>query len=257
MTPTIFLPTTQINQSINASTAQDHLLCFAAPSIMEKKKKEEQTKPLAASFSPSVAEEAATAGPDCPTTRRRGRRLLRCFLCFATAVAVAGLVILILSLTLLRAKNPTLSMTSLSIARIGVVVQPLSVNATLDAGIAIRNPNMASFLFGNSTTYFYYGGERVGVAYAAAGRVRARRSATVAMRVDVLVDRVATRLDLAVDFLAGADLRLASRTEIPGRINVMGLYKRDVEMELNCSMLMVISLARQEIRSTDCTATVR
>ncbi|XP_074575971.1 uncharacterized protein LOC141832367 [Curcuma longa] len=227
---------------------------------MEKKKKkqEEQTKPLAASLSPSVAEEAPTVVAECPTTRRRGRRfLLRCFFCFAAAVAVAGLVVLILSLTLLRVKNPALSMTSLSIDRIDLGLQPLSLNATLDAGIAIRNPNMASFRFGNSTTYFYYGGERVGVAYAAAGRVPARRSATVAMRVDVLVDRVATRLDLAADFLAGADVRLASRTGIPGRMNVMGLYKRDLEMELNCSILMVISVARQEIRSTDCTATAR
>lgn len=223
---------------------------------MEKKKKE-QTKPLAASLSPSVVEEVATVGAGCPTTRRRGHRLLlRCFLCFAVSVAVAGLVVLILSLTLLRAKNPALSMTSLSISRIHVDLLPLSVNATLDAGIAIRNPNLASFRFGNSTTDFYYRGERVGVAYAGEGRVRARRSATVAVRVDVLVDRVATRLNLGAVLLGGEELRLTSSTGIPGRMNVMGLHKRDLQMELNCSILMVISLAQQEIRSTDCTASV-
>lgn len=221
-------------------------------------KKEKQTKPFAASLSPSVVEEAATVGAGCPTPQRRGHRLLlRGFLCFAAAVAVAGLVVLILSLTLLSVKNPALSMTSLSIDRIDVGLLPLSVNFTLEAGIAIRNPNLASFRFGNSTTDFYYGGEQVGVAYAAAGRVRARRSATVAVRVDVLVDRVATRLDLAAVVLSGEELRLASRTGIPGRMNVMGLHKRDLQMELNCSILMVISLAQQEIRSTDCTASVR
>ncbi|URE39297.1 harpin-induced protein 1 domain containing protein [Musa troglodytarum] len=233
------------------------------PVAVASAEKKEQTKPVAVSSPSADATDEAAAIGRLPARRLRKRRCaLFCFLCWAASAVMVGVVVLVLSFTLFKVKDPTLTMNSLVIERIDLDFgtdrsRPLSINATLDADISIENPNMASFRFGNCTTDFYYSGETVGVAYAPFGKVPAHRTVRLGVRVDVFVDRVATQLNLTMGILTGNQLRLRSYTDIRGRVSVLGVYKRDIELMLNCSIAMEVSIAEQQITGTDCLATVK
>ncbi|CAL9116252.1 unnamed protein product [Musa textilis] len=225
-------------------------------------KEEQQAKPLAMS-SPSVGadEEAATRWRSIRYLRKR-RYALRCCGCCGAAVVVLGIAILILSLTVFKVKDPTLTMNSLTLDGFNFDVGPsddlVQLNATLVADISIKNPNVASFRFDNSTTDFYYEGKTVGVAYAPAGKVSAHRTVSMNVTVDVLTNRVARQMNITADALtSGTQLNLTSFTDINGRVNVLGVYKRDIEVTMNCSMTLEVSATHQAIQSTDCSANVK
>ncbi|RZS16529.1 hypothetical protein BHM03_00048497 [Ensete ventricosum] len=225
-------------------------------------KEEEQAKPLAMS-SPSVGpdEEAATRWRSIRYIRKR-RCALWCCGCCGAAVVVLGITILILSLTVFKVKDPNLTMNSVTVDGVNFDVGPIDdlvqLNATLVADISIKNPNVASFRFDNSTTDFYYEGETIGVAYAPAGKVSAHRTVRMNVTVDVLTNRVVRQMNITVDTLTSvAQLNLTSFTGINGRVNVLGVYKRDIEVMMNCSMTLEVSATHQTIQSTDCSANVK
>uniref|UniRef100_A0A0E0L692 Late embryogenesis abundant protein LEA-2 subgroup domain-containing protein n=1 Tax=Oryza punctata TaxID=4537 RepID=A0A0E0L692_ORYPU len=108
-----------------------------------------------------------------------GGRLLRRACCVLGVVAaVAAMVMLVLSLTVLKVRDPTLSMDSVTVERFHVgfgteASRPLRINVTLVAGIVIKNPNYESMRFAASTTEFYVDGvpEYVGLGSAPPGEV--------------------------------------------------------------------------------------
>ncbi|KAL0910511.1 hypothetical protein M5K25_021501 [Dendrobium thyrsiflorum] len=165
----------------------------------------------------------------------------------AATVLLAGLVILILAFTLFKIKDPQLIMNSLHIDRLLVpglvpsLTNPFSLNATLTADISIKNPNAASFRFRNSTTDFYYGGEIVGVAYAPEGRVRARRTLRMNVTVDVLADRVVMETNATGVVLGEGRVNITSFTDVFGRVDLLGVYKRNLDILLNCSFTIGFS----------------
>ena len=63
----------------------------------------------------------------------------------------------------------------------------MSVNATLNADISIKNPNIASFSYDRSETEFYYREETVGVAYAPDGEVIADWTTRMNVTPDALI----------------------------------------------------------------------
>ncbi|KAG0485746.1 hypothetical protein HPP92_009825 [Vanilla planifolia] len=78
-----------------------------------------------------------------------------------------GVTILVFCLTVFQIKDPTVTMNGLHVDHlfvpgIGSFDNPVSVNATLTADISVKNPNVASLRFQNSTTDFYYNGSTVG-----------------------------------------------------------------------------------------------
>ncbi|XP_008810942.3 uncharacterized protein LOC103722246 [Phoenix dactylifera] len=175
-------------------------------------------------------------------------------------VAVLGIVVLTLSLTVFKVEEPTLTMNSISLTSFDVDIftadRPMSLNATLTADISIKNPNAAVFRFSNSTTVFYYHGETVGVAYAPSGRVSAHRTARMNVTVDVLVDRAVTQINETLSLLRGRELILTSFTELNGSVDVIGINKRDIYVMTNCSMKLEVSPFSQKIINTVCLASV-
>ncbi|KAM0938408.1 hypothetical protein DsansV1_C23g0177911 [Dioscorea sansibarensis] len=235
--------------------------------------KDEQVKPLAQNpalaVSPTVHpighsddEEAARWWRSSQYLRKR-RCFIWCCGCCGAFVVILGVVILVLALTLFKVKDPKLTMNSIHIDSFNAeprdITDPantFSFNATLTADISLKNPNVASFSFDNSTTTFYYEGETVGVAYAPDGRIGSHSTARMNVTVDVLADKVvaSTRLNLT---LAGTSLNLTSFTDILGRVNVWGIYKRDVEILLNCSMTVDLTIVGQDVKNKVCRANVR
>uniref|UniRef100_A0A1D1Z7T9 Uncharacterized protein yyzM n=1 Tax=Anthurium amnicola TaxID=1678845 RepID=A0A1D1Z7T9_9ARAE len=236
----------------------------------------EQVRPLAPGGvlqkSPAVAD-ASKHGGDVevgrPKPSKRRRRAVRCCACCGVTVVVLGIVILVLALTVFKVKDPVMTMNSLTLAGINAGVgsridRLLQLNATVVADISIKNPNAASFRFHNSTTEFYYQGETVGVAYAPSGTARARRTVRMNVTVDVFADRVAAVANanpgVTVGVLMGdaVSLNLSTYTGLSGRVNVWGIYKRNLDIRMNCTMtLEYVMFTRQEITNRVCKASVK
>lgn len=224
----------------------------------------DQVRPLAVA-SPAVnpinsEEEGGATGRRSVHYLRRRRCAIWCCGCCGLTVVVLGIVILILSLTVFKVKDPTLTMNSITLSDVNLgfltANKPASFNATLTADISLKNPNVASFKFDNSTTEFYYRGETVGVAYAPSGEVSAHRTVRMNVTVDVLGDQVASQTNVT-DLIMGSELDLTSSTEVDGRVNVLGIYKRDISVMMNCNITLEVSAFSQGIKSTSCLANVK
>lgn len=191
---------------------------------------------------------------------RKRRCVLCCCGCCVTSVVIVGIVVLVLSLTVFKVKDPVLTMNRVTLEDVdgdfGTERHPVSVNATLNANISIKNPNLASFRFARSETDFYYMGETVGVAYAPDGEVGADRTVLMNVTLDVLADRISPNVNLT-DLIFGQDYNLTSYTEITGRVNVLGIYKRDLDIKMNCSITLEVgAFTTVQSKTTDCVASV-
>nr|XP_010924768.1 uncharacterized protein LOC105047520 [Elaeis guineensis] len=224
----------------------------------------DQVRPLSAP-SPAVIpinsdEEGGATGRRPARYLRKRRCVLWCCGCCGLTVVVLGIVILILSLTVFKVKDPTLTMNSITLSGINTGLStgsdPVSLNATLTADISIKNPNVASFKFDNSTTEFYYHAATVGVAYAPDGKVSAHRTVRMNVTVDVLIDQVVMRTNRTLSLITGTELNLTSHTDLNGRVNVLGIYKRDIYVMMKCSMSLEVSAFSQQITNTACQANV-
>ncbi|KAJ1285279.1 hypothetical protein BS78_03G268400 [Paspalum vaginatum] len=231
--------------------------------------KEEATKPLAIASSTVHPATATDAGDEEVATTRRWRstqylRKRRCAIwccgCCAASVVLLGITILVLALTVFKVKDPVLTMNGVTLegvdADLGTERHPVSVNATLTADISIKNPNVASFSFDRSETDFYYGGETVGVAYAPSGEVGADRTVRMNVTLDVLADRISPNVN-TTDLIFGQDYNLTSYTEITGRVDVLGIYKRNLDIKMNCSITLEVgAFSAVQSKSTNCVANV-
>lgn len=244
-------------------------------SIVMSLEKEEQVKPLALNpalaVSPTVHpighsndEEAARWWKSSQYLRKR-RCFIWCCGCCGALVVILGVIILVLALTLFKVKDPRLTMNSIHIDTLNFgsrdvndptnLADQISFNATLRADISLKNPNIASFKFDKSTTTFYYQGETVGVAYAPDGSIGSHSTTRMNVTVDVMADQVAkTRFNFS---LVGTSVNLTSFTDIYGRVNVWGIYKRDIEILLNCSMTVDLNIVGQDAKNKVCQANVR
>ncbi|KAM0868953.1 hypothetical protein ACQ4PT_041002 [Festuca glaucescens] len=229
--------------------------------------KKEPTRPLAhpsPSVHPATDEDDDVEVQEAPTAKRwrsaqylrKRRRALCCCGCCVTSVAVVGIVVLVLALTVFQVKDPVFTMNRVTLEDVdGDYLGAL--NATLSADVSIKNPNVASFSYGRSETDFYYSGETVGVAYAPDGEVGAGRTVRMNVTLDALADRIAPNVNLA-DLIFGQEYNLTSCTEISGRVSVLGIYKRDLHIKVNCSITLEVSaFSSVQSKTTDCVADVK
>uniref|UniRef100_A0A8I6XNY9 Late embryogenesis abundant protein LEA-2 subgroup domain-containing protein n=2 Tax=Hordeum vulgare subsp. vulgare TaxID=112509 RepID=A0A8I6XNY9_HORVV len=238
--------------------------------------KNEPTRPLAypsPSIHPATGDDievqdaAATTGKRRRSMQclRRRRSVLCCGGCCVASVVIAGIVALVLALTVFKVKDPVFTMNDVTLEDVdGEFLgaddrHPVSVNATLNADISIKNPNVASFSYDRSETSFYYKGETVGVAYAPDGEVGAGRTVRMNVTLDALADRISPNVNVTdLIFGQGQDYDLTSYTEISGRVGVLGIYKRDLHIKVNCSITLEVSaFSSVQSKNTDCVANVK
>ncbi|PKA50538.1 hypothetical protein AXF42_Ash013753 [Apostasia shenzhenica] len=188
---------------------------------------------------------AAPLGPNHPPPspanikrRRRRRRLLGCLLLLLLLLLLLAAAVLVLALTLFRARDPRIQLVSATITgvapRLTLPALRLSLNVTLDLDILVYNPNRASFSHGNGTTLLLYRGEHVGDADVLPGRIPARGMAHVAVALTVDGGRLAAEGgSLVADALAG-EIGFDSQTRIPGRVKFLGFIRHHAVAESYC-----------------------
>ncbi|KAJ1687992.1 hypothetical protein LUZ63_019382 [Rhynchospora breviuscula] len=179
--------------------------------------------------------------------------------CCTTITGILGLLILILSFTLFKVRDPTLVMNSIKVDNFNINISMsqeniVSANVTLISDISIENPNIVSFKFGRTVTELYYHEETLGVAYAPAGQLGARKATRLNVTLDVLADRIVEDTNATTNALFDGELGLTSYTSVKGRVSVFGLYKKELNVGLNCSIVLGVSILTVDIKSTTCLA---
>ena len=231
----------------------------SAPSAFaDAAKAKAKAKPKAVDASAGKAEDGGhgAAAPG------RGRWLRWACCGLAVLGALAAVVMLALSLTVLKVRDPTLSMESVAVRWFSVrldarAARSLRINVTLAGSIVIRNPNYESLRFGASDTEIFVDGVAgpVGLGRAPPGEVPARGASRVTVDLDVFVDRVGPAVVGEVLFGRG-EVRLASSTAVDGRVSVLGgLYgRRTVRVAMRCRVSLRVSAAVVVAGSPACVA---
>jgi hypothetical protein len=208
-----------------------------------------------------AAEETSTA----TATRWRSAQYLRkrrcvlcCGGCCVTTVVVIGVLILVLALTVFKIKDPRLNinkvwLTDISVATGSGVANPVSFNATLLADLSIKNPNAAAMKFAQSETDVSYKGQTVSVAYAPAGSVGADRTTRLNVTLDLLGDQLA-RAANSTGLLFGQEYDIDTYTALSGRVKVLGIVKKHVDIRLNCTIIIAFGGAAAALASAQTSA---
>jgi Late embryogenesis abundant protein len=221
--------------------------------------KKDQEKALSV-HSPSVHPTSDASATSTPSKFHVNRRhiIYLCGCCTGTT-AILGFVILILYFTVLKVRDPTLALNSVKVDKFRFNTSMsqqnfISANVTLVSEISIKNPNMVSFNFDRTVTKFDYHEDTIGVAYAPAGRLGAQKATKLNVTMDVLADRIMEDSNVTANILFDGELGLTSYTSVKGRASVFGLCKKDMEVGLNCSIVLRISILTVEIKNAACLA---
>ena len=168
------------------------------------------------------------------------RRLRFCCKWFGPPLIVLAVAILILSQTIFKFRDPEITLTDVKFTGVTVdATKPLtanSVNASLSANMNVRNPNRYNFKFSNSTIHVVYHEIMVGNISMPAGEIRAQRAVDLPALVTVGSLRLGRAFGNLTQDLVKDVLPFSMSTMIPGRVNVVHLFKLDVKLEFHCDV---------------------
>ncbi|GMI76435.1 hypothetical protein like AT2G46150 [Hibiscus trionum] len=200
----------------------------------------EQVKPLApaATFQGRSDDEEALF----TQSNRRKRIYIQCCGCVTALSLILAVVVLVLFFTVFRIHDPRIKINSVTIQRLELVNGTLrpDVNVTLLADISVKNRNVASFKFQNSTTLVYYGGTVIGEAIHLRGEAKARRTLRRNVTVELVPEKILAVPSFMRDINSG-ELNISSYSRISGRVKVSNIIKKNVVVRLNCTMTYRIS----------------
>lgn len=169
----------------------------------------------------------------------RQRKYALCCGCTTAVLLVIAVVLLVLGFTVLHVKEPKVHVNQIFLQRLELDEKGnirTDVNVTLLADVSVKNPNAASFRFGNTTTTIYYvDGTVVGEGRNPAGKAKARRTLRMNMTVDMVPARMVAVPGLVTKLVATRAVTFKTYTEIDGRVKIASVVKKRVEVKLNCT----------------------
>lgn len=217
--------------------------------------RKEQAKPLALAVHQFDVNEH-DAFPVDFMSRRRQKCIKFCG-CSAAVLLILVVIILILMLTIFHVKDPVLKLNSVKIDGLNLLSSKNNflqgLNLTVVADVSVKNPNVASFKFDNTTTNVYYNGSLVGEVRTPAGQAKARRTLRMNVTVDVMVDKIVEVERFKSDLIAGI-LPLSTYTRISGKVKITDVIKRSIVVKMNCTMN--VNVSSQAIQDRNCRRSV-
>ncbi|KAI3676569.1 hypothetical protein L1987_86180 [Smallanthus sonchifolius] len=158
-------------------------------------------------------------------SRKHNRR--RCIIICSSVTGVIltiTLILLILSLTVFKAKKPVLTVNSVALQDFDVSVTPLplrvSLNLSLALSISIKNPNKVSVKYRNSSTSLRYKGREVGDVPIPAGKIGADGTEDLNLTLTIFADRLVTDSEIYSDIIGGK-LGFSTYTKIKANVRVV------------------------------------
>lgn len=175
--------------------------------------------------------------------RGRGRRSKAiCWGWVISGILVVGLIILILGLTVFKAKRPATTVNSVSLKDFHLSVDILRLrvllNVTLDADLSVTNPNRVAFQYDNSSAVLEYRGQVVGEAPIPAGNIGSRQTLPMNITLTLMADRLLSDSNLYSDVTSGT-LPLTTYTRISGYVRI--LFKIHVVSYTTCDLYVDVT----------------
>lgn len=130
----------------------------------------------------------------------------------------------------------------------GQVLQ-LGSNISMIADVSVENPNQATFRFSNTTSSIYYKGIMVGEAHGPSGQARPRHTMRMNVTVDIITERIIMAPNLSSDIGSGL-FSMDTYTRVPGRVKLLLIIKKNVVVEMNCTVNF--NITSQEIQDQSC-----
>ncbi|KAL3844541.1 hypothetical protein ACJIZ3_001944 [Penstemon smallii] len=186
------------------------------------------------------------------TTQPRSKCIKFCGCCAAIFLILVT-ILLVLMFTAFHVKDPILNLNLVDIEGVDVLNRTANfrpgLNLTIVAGVSIKNPNVASLKFSNTTMSVYYDGYVIGEARTPEGRARARKTVRINVTVDVMVDEV-VKVPRFVSDLGVGMLPISMYMVIDGKVKIMDVIKRSVVVRMNCTMN--VNVNSQMIQDWNC-----
>ncbi|XP_062074464.1 uncharacterized protein LOC133778521 [Humulus lupulus] len=175
----------------------------------------------------------------------RRRTYVKCCGCVTAILVLIAVTFIILAFTVFHVRGPIVKMITVTgdprqLANITALVAASS-NLTLIADMSVKNPNVASYRFGNTTTAVYCGGAEVGEGRNLGGIARARRTMRMNLTVDVSPAKLLTAPGFLAEYQANKSLTMNSFTRIVGRVKILNIVKKEVVVRLNCTVTYNLS----------------
>ncbi|XP_062230293.1 uncharacterized protein LOC133928011 [Phragmites australis] len=173
------------------------------------------------------------------------RRCLRvCAVVSVAALLLLGVAAAVLAITTLRPRATAATLEGLRLASLSLSPGPgtPSLNATIDADLAIRNPYpVAAFAHDAGRVEVYYRGALAADADLPPGRVGAGGTEQVTVRLTVVADQLAAHApQLYGDVVGTKDVPLIVRMAVPGTVTVLGVLRRRVVVVIVCDLAVSV-----------------
>lgn len=181
------------------------------------------------------------------------RGLKICLIVTAILITTLAVVVLVLSLTILKPKQPKINTKSVTLNYIKWIPFPFHLNVTLGIVVSVNNPNYGSFKYDNSTAYISYRGTAAADAPIEHDTIPARGSHDISTTVVVIVDSLVLNPHFWVDFTTGC-LNFTSSTTLHGKATVWKFLKKKVTTYTTCDLSVyvhvqnVTSVCKSEVK---------
>ena len=190
--------------------------------------------------------------------QNRRRHILVCASIAVLVLLLLAAVAAIVLLAVLRPREPTTELISANatgaVPSVALPAFSIQLNLTFRLVVRVRNPNPASFRYGEAATSLLYRDAPVGGAVVPAGTVPSRGATTVRLNMTVQADKVVAAAGiggLLGDVLAG-EMEFEARTEVKGRVTFLGFVKRSAVAKTMCRIAVGVpdvKVRRQECHS--------
>ncbi|KAF5820293.1 putative Late embryogenesis abundant protein, LEA_2 subgroup [Helianthus annuus] len=170
-----------------------------------------------------------TSAPSDPTRKLKRRRCIIICSSITAVILTIALVLLILGLTVFKAKKPVITVNSVALEDFDVSVNPIpirvSLNLSLALGIAIKNPNKVSIKYRSSSATLRYRNKDVGDVPIPAGRLGSDDTENLNLTLTVFADRLVSDSEIYRDVLRGS-LPFSTYTRIKAKVRVLFVHIR-------------------------------
>ncbi|KAK7382892.1 hypothetical protein VNO80_02047 [Phaseolus coccineus] len=171
-----------------------------------------------------------------------------------TGVVIALiLLIVILALTVFKAKHPvtTVDSTKLEDFHMSLDIAKLRVdlNVTLRTDVSVMNPNKVGFKYSDSIAHLNYRGQLIGEVPIPAGEISSGETKGFNLTLTIMADRLLSNSQLFSDVTSGT-LPLNTFVRISGKVSILGFIKVHVVSSTSCDV--VINLSNRTVGNQEC-----
>lgn len=188
----------------------------------------------------AVDSEKGIADHESLDIQNKRRKLRKCCTWCGIPALVVAIVIIALSQTIFKFRDPDITLSEVRFSGVKVdyskPLSPASVNASLSANMNVYNPNHYNFKFTNSTIHVVYHDVMVGNISMPAGELQPGKSVALPALVTVGSLNLGSSMSNLYQDVVKNQLPFAMRVDIPGRVNVVHLFKHDVVLEYHCDV---------------------